>query len=236
VPLGRLFAFWGGYPHRLVVVEGQVELAGATVPLAPLNERSELQPVVHALLSGATLAGTEEESQHDAFLLARWMDDLSSAHGERVSVCWLEIQSRLARLGIHHAATQQRRPSGSAAAEKLLAVAAKRYTSDVTVEAIAREAGVHSTYAAKTFTETFGFSLWQYVSKLRIAHAQRLLGTTDWTIVRVAYESGYRTTSAFYRAFAATVGTSPATYRRRATHGLDSHFSAPPDVTTAAIA
>jgi transcriptional regulator GlxA family with amidase domain len=58
--------------------------------------------------------------------------------------------------------------------------------------------------------------VWQYVTRLRVAHACRLLLVTDWGIDRVAHASGFQTRSSFYRAFSESLGQTPTRFRQRA--------------------
>ena len=59
----------------------------------------------------------------------------------------------------------------------------------------------------KTFT--------QFLTELRLRHACTLLGETDWTILRIAMESGFQNLSNFNRRFLATRGENPSRYRKR---------------------
>lgn len=212
VPAGRLVAFWGGLPHRLVGSE-PLEMMVATLPLTGLVAQPALAGPARALLGGRWLIGAEAEGPADVLLLRRWVDDLRGRPAPGLTeVCLLEMQARLGRLGAGHSATG---PGGvSPAGERLLITVARHYTEPVSVTELAGRAGVHPTYAAKVFTETFGMPLWRYVEQLRVAHAQRLLRLTTWAVDRVAHESGYRTRSAFYRAFVNASGQSPSDYRR----------------------
>ena len=50
---------------------------------------------------------------------------------------------------------------------------------------------------------------------MRVAHAQRLLLTTDESVTTIALDSGFATSSAFYRAFSQfTNGMKPSGFRR----------------------
>jgi AraC-like DNA-binding protein len=92
---------------------------------------------------------------------------------------------------------------------------ARRYTAAISVAELAEDAGVHPTYAAKIFKASFGMPLWEYVTHLRVAHAVRLLTGSDWSIDRIAYESGFHSRSSFYRAFGRLTGDAPSLLRRR---------------------
>lgn len=53
----------------------------------------------------------------------------------------------------------------------------------------------------------------QWVAGVRIRHAQELLETTDYTIDRIANQTGFTTTSNFRAQFQEVVGTTPGAYR-----------------------
>ncbi|NUR92292.1 MAG: helix-turn-helix domain-containing protein [Nonomuraea sp.] len=213
----RLAVFWGGYPHRLV--SGEADLLWATMPLSTVVGEHALAGALERLMRGEILYGTPKEAPHDRFLLQRWATELDGAQDTATSeVCRFEMYARLARLAhdVKPAAGAESLPAR--AAEQLLVVVATRYTEDLSVEEIARAAGVHPTYAAQAFSKVFGMPLWQYVTRLRVAHAERLLSSTGWGVDRVAHESGFQTRSAFYRAFRQVTGDSPGRYRSHHGH------------------
>ncbi|MFI5835817.1 helix-turn-helix domain-containing protein [Micromonospora sp. NPDC051300] len=212
LPPGRLTAFWGGYPHRLCG-SGPLRMLGATLPVSAAGH-PVLAETVDALLAGQVLIGAPDEAPADEFHLRRWGDDLASRSSRAIEVCLLEIQARLARLGAG-ARGRATAPARSRSAERLLAVVARNYTEPLRVADIARRAGVHPTYAARIFRETFGLPLWAYVERLRVGHAQRLLVTSDRPVDRIGHECGYGARSSFLRAFRHQTGQSPAEYRRQ---------------------
>jgi transcriptional regulator GlxA family with amidase domain len=68
----------------------------------------------------------------------------------------------------------------------------------------------------RVFRKQCGASVWEYLTRLRVAHAQRLLITTNLKVLDVAMESGFGSVAPFYAAFAAhTQGLRPLDYRRR---------------------
>lgn len=216
LPHGRLTVFWGGYPHRLLTddTDNAVELLWATVPLSAVIGNSVLQMGIDRMLRGEFLYGTETESEHDRMLMSRWVADLQAGPTPEVSeVCLLEMQARLARMATGLPLVTGATAAHAGSAERLFAVIARRYTEDLSVELIAREAGVHPTYAASAFRQTLGMPIWRYVTHLRVAHASRLLSATDWGVERIARASGFQTRSSFYRAFQRTAGTTPLRHR-----------------------
>jgi AraC-like DNA-binding protein len=215
LPAGRLAAFWGGLPHRSVA-PGPVDVLIVTVPLGDVVGRAHLAPLARALLRGAVVLGAPEEGPHDAFLLGRWADELrAGAPPALVDACRAELHARLARLALAAPRAQATPSPSTTAAERLLAAVAEGYTQPTSVAELARSAGVHPTHAARTFTETFGMPLWEYATRLRVAHAVRLLRATDVPVDRVGLESGFASRSSFYRAFARLTGSSPAALRAR---------------------
>jgi transcriptional regulator GlxA family with amidase domain len=68
----------------------------------------------------------------------------------------------------------------------------------------------------RLFRRLTGISVWEYVLRLRVAHAQRLLITTNKKIADLAMESGFVSIAPFYAAFKKWGGGgSPVDYRRK---------------------
>ncbi|MFE3451685.1 helix-turn-helix domain-containing protein [Nonomuraea sp. NPDC059194] len=218
LPPGRLAVFWGGYPHRLLTAEG-VDFLWATVPLSAVIGHEPLLGAVDRMLTGEFLYGTAAEAAPDRFLMHRWDQELRHEPAPQTAeICLLEMHARLARLGGGGLPSATGAGAAQArSAERILAVVARRYTERLTVEEIARAASVHPTYAALAFKQALGMSVWQYVTRLRVAHACRLLLVTDWGIDRVAHASGFQTRSSFYRAFTGSLHQTPTDYRRDGT-------------------
>jgi AraC family transcriptional regulator len=82
------------------------------------------------------------------------------------------------------------------------------------VAEIARAAGVHPVYLARTFREHHGMTIGEYVRKLRIEHACRLISTTGAPLSEIALAAGFCDQSHFSRTFKRVTGSSPAEYRR----------------------
>ena len=88
--------------------------------------------------------------------------------------------------------------------------------STLSVALLARNAGISQTYFRKRFKEYYGCQPISYIRNVRIAHAQALLETGDYSVSEVAIQSGYENISYFSYDFHRLVGQSPSQYRSNA--------------------
>ncbi len=79
---------------------------------------------------------------------------------------------------------------------------------------LAAEMGVHPVYLCRTFSEHFGFTLGEYIRKLRMLRGWQLLTIGDGTLAEVALQSGFADQSHFTRLFKKQFGLTPGEYRR----------------------
>jgi AraC-like DNA-binding protein len=87
---------------------------------------------------------------------------------------------------------------------------------DWKVETLAREIGMSRSGFAARFTELVGESALQYLTALRMQLAHRELTETGDTLAKIAERVGYRSESAFNRAFKRVVGVAPGAVRKGA--------------------
>lgn len=85
---------------------------------------------------------------------------------------------------------------------------------DLSLPALAREAGVSSLYLPRAFRNAFGQSPHQYVIARRIERAKHLLRMGELTVAEVSAASGFSSQSHLAGWFARIVGVSPAAFRR----------------------
>lgn len=99
--------------------------------------------------------------------------------------------------------------------DDIAAFVARNYTQSLTVDDIGRAVGLHPDYAMGVFKKSFGMTLIDYLTKLRIFHAQHLLITSDSKILGISLSSGFPSISRFNAAFRAETGLTPSNYRKR---------------------
>jgi len=86
----------------------------------------------------------------------------------------------------------------------------------VSVPALAELAGFSTSHFSARFRATSGFSVLEYVKRLRMARARQLLITSDHTVADIARSVGYLDPFYFSRQFTAVNGVCPRTFRAQA--------------------
>jgi LacI family transcriptional regulator len=83
----------------------------------------------------------------------------------------------------------------------------------ISVEDIARAAGISRSLLERKFREAFGRSPWDHVTQLRLRKAEQLLTQTGLSIAEIAERSGFGTPEYFSAAFRKLTGSSPRSAR-----------------------
>lgn len=223
---GRLGCFWAAIPHQLVAHEGAEPYYVATIPLAWFLQCRLPGDVVQRLLRGEAMAESDDtRAAFDAQLFEQWWKDLDqdpSADHRRTVL--LEMEARLIRLadasrrsagraGASRRLTGELGPGGLTKVEQMATFLAQHYTERLSVATVAAQVELHPNYAMSVFRKAFGTTLLEYLTQLRVSHAQRLLATTDDKVLDVALSSGFSSISRFNAAFARVCGCTPSTYR-----------------------
>lgn len=86
----------------------------------------------------------------------------------------------------------------------------------VTLEAIAREAGLSRFHLLRSFKQAYGETPFQRLTRLRMDKARQLLMLGDESITEVAAACGYTNPAHFASAFRRATGVTPRAYRQRA--------------------
>jgi len=81
--------------------------------------------------------------------------------------------------------------------------------------ALFRMAGRSPGHTAHELRKHSGCTPTEFINRLRIDHAARLLRSTDKSVLEIALECGFENQGYFHRCFKARFGTSPLTYRKK---------------------
>ena len=98
--------------------------------------------------------------------------------------------------------------------------AVNRYIADNFAEPIKRAhlaalTGYEEHYFSEVFKKNFGMGFVRYVNTYRIAHAARLLGSTDDKICQIALDCGFSSVKEFNNVFLILMSETPSQYRKR---------------------
>jgi transcriptional regulator GlxA family with amidase domain len=89
---------------------------------------------------------------------------------------------------------------------------------DHRIAALAARAAMSPRHFSRVFTDDVGETPGQYVERIRVEHARRLLETTDATVAVIAARCGFGTAETMRRSFVRRLGVAPDPYRRRFRH------------------
>ena len=121
-------------------------------------------------------------------------------------------------------ATKQRRRS---VFEEAVQVIERKYATDLDLDALAREIATSRRQLQRVFAEVGGTSFREYLAKVRVRHAARLLREGAIPVREVAQSVGYRQPAQFAKAFRRHHGAPPSSLRGRAAstngHGSEDH-------------
>lgn len=85
---------------------------------------------------------------------------------------------------------------------------------DLSLTTVARHAAVSTRTLSRRFRERVGTSPGEWVARVRVREAQRLLETTSLSVEDVADATGFGAATILRERFKSVVGTSPLQYRQ----------------------
>ena len=88
------------------------------------------------------------------------------------------------------------------------------FASDVSVAALASDAGMSEVYFRKLFSLRFGMPPSHYIMQTRVTHAIKLMSLEELSLEEIAEKSGFSALPYFSKVFKSVIGETPAKYRR----------------------
>jgi two-component system response regulator YesN len=89
----------------------------------------------------------------------------------------------------------------------------KNYHKNISLEEVAQTVHLSPFYFSRLFKQEKGYNFVDFLTKVRIEKAKKMLQNPDFTAVRIAAEVGYQDASYFSRVFRQTMGMTPNQYR-----------------------
>jgi two-component system response regulator YesN len=179
---------------------------GATPP--PAAARSRAIECLALLARAANEGGVPADQVLAAS--ARSLDRaMLAASGEELAGVVAAGGQSLAELVAGH---QQQRQSGLAA--RAVAYLEGHFPEEVSLTALAEHLHISPFYLSHIFRQSVGITFSEYLARVRIEEAKRLLRSTDLPVGEVAARAGYREPNYFGRVFKRVTGHTPIAWRR----------------------
>lgn len=136
------------------------------------------------------------------------LDKLVRAGNNILAARQKEVMPEFKSIGIPTAASGNRK-----AYEARKYIEQNYYLSDLSLNAVAEEIGVNSSYLSCLFKKEFQYSLSRYIIKIRLENAVTYMKETpDATLTEIAQEVGYTDVYYFSKSFKNYYGLSPSKY------------------------
>ena len=98
---------------------------------------------------------------------------------------------------------------------KIIKYLENNYQEDLSVKMIADEFGLSEGYLSKLFKESLGATVKEYLSRVRLWHAEEQLVETDYPVIDIAIGNGFPNVKSFNQAFKRKNVITPAKYREK---------------------
>ena len=224
VPRGTLSAFWAAIPHQSIPPIDDGTYYVATIPLNQFLQFDLPETFVQALLGGHVLMAPMDRVIPDGVarfeswtrdLIPRSSTILAAAAIHELQAMLLRFWSAIGHNSLSPSPHTALPATNASAVERMAAYIALHHSEPLTVDQISNAVGLAGGYAMSLFRKVFGQTMFECLLQHRLAHAQRLLISTDRQIVDLAFEAGFGSLSRFNAAFKQHCGCSPREYRNR---------------------
>ncbi len=96
----------------------------------------------------------------------------------------------------------------------ILSYIRENFTEDISLSSVASQFYMSEKYFSRYFKHTFKVTFVEYVNRLRIELAAKLLTESDLSVTEIALRCGYSGSSYFNKVFKSHMGVTPSQYRR----------------------
>lgn len=230
---GRWYLFWAGQPHHVLEHAPQTEAAWLVLPVGWVGRLGLETEHLPGLLRGQVF-GTRWRGRAEVHRVAQWIWMLRQDEARwretaamQIESAWRELVLRgLAPLGEQEVGAPRaplplEAPSSEPvqgardAVTRMAEVLSTQYLDPgLRVEEVAAAVSLSPAHAMRLFKKQLGLTVGDYLARQRVAHAQRLLITTDQGVHAVALNSGFGSVGRFHDAFKRQTGQTPARFRR----------------------
>ena len=105
--------------------------------------------------------------------------------------------------------------SSPALANRLLNYIVLHFQEPLSLDSLSKELGVSKFQISRVFSKTLHISFSEYINRIRLDYAAKLIRTTDHTITYICMESGFENQHTFNRVFKQYYNITPSKFRAR---------------------
>ena len=191
---------YGGEEHARILIECSShfvpeELRGKIGSMLHLYRNPSISKSVHTLLSNIEAEYKSPDEYTPSALL-------SHMH----SLFYFLVRNQ------HLTRTNE---SNNSLIENVVAYIKNNFAADITLGSVAREHFISAEHLSRTFKRKTGFGFNEYLTLVRLQHAEYLLKNRDGkSISNIAYSSGFNDSNYFSDKFKKTYGVSPLKYSK----------------------
>ncbi len=221
---GRLIAFWAGIPHQTVSLEDVADARQLNIylPMDAFLEMPQLGRLTETLMGGGVVQLLPECGGLD--MLERWYADYRSGSAVRADLVRAEIGTMFRRAAVtgwdtllpawlDESGTRTRTAAPVRHVVRMVRHIVENITDPLTVEEIARVAGLHPNYASDLFAKVMHIPIQKFVVRLRLIRARSLLFDGTISVANIAHQAGFGSQTQFYEHFRRAYGVTPSQMR-----------------------
>lgn len=230
---GQVVVCWAALPHLLHLKAACCLGWQATLPADALASGWLPPSLALGLLQGRALLVSEgpEAVPEGPGTLGRdqvlaWYHGTRSPRREVRAASWRDVDAWLGLMARWMADAEATAPARLVRRDRLAAIVAMarylaaRFRGPVQVADVARAAPTHPQHAMRLFRSFLGSTIVEYLTRCRVAEAQRLLVSTEQQVSAVALHAGFGSVSQFYDCFSRICQVTPRDYRLTARREL----------------
>lgn len=212
-------------PHKLTRLYGRGIIYIMNIPLSYFLSLPVPEAMRRDILKGEVLFA-DDSFPVDLGNFKSWVMEYHNQDPVLQGIVQDDIGLNLRRLGhrgwqlasSNDSSIERRASAGSRAlyhASNMVDFINKNYTSNLTLDQIAEQAGLQRNYAINVFTKVMGVPIKQYILRTRLQAAQYKLLKTEEKVSSIAFECGFGSLSRFYDVFNRHFGLSPQKFRQQ---------------------
>lgn len=219
---GETVCFWSSVPHQIIEVRKSSFIEWLTIPFGQFIQWRLPEQLSARIIQGEMIVVSDFRMEAQS-PYGQWEKDLSLDSEANRRIVALEAEARLRRLALNLKTRNLKAVSGKRVLpfssgslgkiEQMNLYIAGNYQKKLSVAKIAGTVDLHPNYAVTLFRSHCGIGIVDFISRLRIAHAQRLLSTTNMKMLDIAFDSGFSSVSSFYEVFKRLCKRTPSQYR-----------------------